>query len=265
MAYLKKVTDATTDTGVGDGWFKISEDGYDASTEKWGVDNLIATAGLQTITIPTCLEDGQYLIRTELIALHGASTANGAQFYGGCGQISVTGGTTAKTPSTVSFPGAYSATDPGILIEIYYPKLTNYTAPGPSVFTCDGSSTSSSGSTSGSTTGSSSASSPKVSSAAKSSTPTTMVTSVKSSSAPKATKDAEVKATADDTSDTSDTYDTTASTTSEPASKATATPSTSSSTPATTGSSEAVTEMPQGTTLKTLLKWMSDMIATMLA
>lgn len=34
-----------------------------------------------------------------------------------CAQITVTGGTSAKTPATVSLPGAYKATDPGILSE----------------------------------------------------------------------------------------------------------------------------------------------------
>lgn len=32
MAYLKKVTDATTDTGVGGGWFKISEAGLNVAS-----------------------------------------------------------------------------------------------------------------------------------------------------------------------------------------------------------------------------------------
>lgn len=39
------------------------------------------------------------------------------------------------TPTGVSFPGAYSATDPGILINIYQ-TITSYTIPGPTaVFT----------------------------------------------------------------------------------------------------------------------------------
>ena len=53
-----------------------------------------------------------------------------------CAQITVTGGTGAKTPSTVSLPGAYKANDPGILLNIYYPPVTSYTAPGPAVFKC---------------------------------------------------------------------------------------------------------------------------------
>ena len=43
-----------------------------------------------------------------MIALHGASNYPGAQFYMECAQINVVGGTGAKTPSTVSFPGAYA-------------------------------------------------------------------------------------------------------------------------------------------------------------
>lgn len=79
MAYLKKVNDAKTDSGVGGGWFKIAEDGFDGS--KWGVDRLIANQGVQTVTIPSCIAPGQYLLRGELIALHSASSPKGAQFY----------------------------------------------------------------------------------------------------------------------------------------------------------------------------------------
>lgn len=108
MAYMKKVTDAATDTGVGEGWFKISEEGYDSATDTWAVTNLIANAGTQTIDIPACIEDGQYLLRGELIALHSASSESGAQFYMECAQINVTGGSAASTPETVALPGAYS-------------------------------------------------------------------------------------------------------------------------------------------------------------
>ena len=108
MAYMKKVTDATADTGVGDGWFKISEEGYDSATDTWAVTNLIAAGGTQSIDIPACIEDGQYLLRGEIIALHSASAASGAQFYMECAQINVTGGSGASTPETVALPGAYS-------------------------------------------------------------------------------------------------------------------------------------------------------------
>ncbi|ORX97689.1 glycoside hydrolase [Clohesyomyces aquaticus] len=133
MAYMKKVSDATKDSGVGGGWFKIAQDSFDGT--KWGVDRLISNAGVQTITIPQCIAPGQYLLRGELIALHAASSAGGAQFYMECAQINVTGGSASKTPATVSLPGAYKSSDPGITYNLYNGQKT-YTAPGPSVFTC---------------------------------------------------------------------------------------------------------------------------------
>ncbi|TVY93875.1 putative endo-beta-1,4-glucanase D, partial [Lachnellula willkommii] len=129
MAYLKKVSDATSDTGIGDGWFKISEAGLDVATGTWATTDLITALGEQAIPIPSCIASGQYLLRAELIALHAASSSGGAQFYIECAQINITGGSGSTTPATVSFPGAYAATDPGILINIYE-TLTNYTIPG---------------------------------------------------------------------------------------------------------------------------------------
>lgn len=46
--------------------------------------------------------------------------------------MTVTGGGSAN-PTGVKFPGAYSANDPGIKINIYT-DLTSYTIPGPPVF-----------------------------------------------------------------------------------------------------------------------------------
>jgi cellulase len=136
MAYMKKVSDAKSDSGIGAGWFKISSESYDAGTQKWGVDNLIANGGVQTVTIPKCIAPGQYLLRGELIALHSASSPNGAQFYMECAQINVLGGEASKTPSdTVSLPGAYKQDEPGILFNLYSGQI-DYQEPGPGVFTC---------------------------------------------------------------------------------------------------------------------------------
>jgi len=43
--------------------------------------NQLANKGEQVITIPKCIAPGQYLLRGELIALHGAGSYPGAQFY----------------------------------------------------------------------------------------------------------------------------------------------------------------------------------------
>jgi hypothetical protein len=90
-----------------------------------------------SVTIPRCLQDGDYLLRAEHIALHSAGSAGGAQFYISCAQIKVSGGTGSWSPrNRVAFPGAYRATDPGIMINIYYPVPTSYTPAGPPVDTC---------------------------------------------------------------------------------------------------------------------------------
>lgn len=70
MAYLKKVIDARTDSGVGNGWFKIQEGGY--KNGKWATNEVIDNKGSQAIQIPKCIANGQYLLRAEMVALHGA-------------------------------------------------------------------------------------------------------------------------------------------------------------------------------------------------
>jgi hypothetical protein len=103
---------------------------------------MIAADGKVNFTLPSCIPDGDYLLRHEVIALHSASSYPGAQFYMECAQITVTGGGSA-TPETYAIPGIYAGTDPGITINIYYPAITNFTIPGPALFTCDGSSSTS--------------------------------------------------------------------------------------------------------------------------
>ena len=72
-AYLKKVNNATTDSGIGGGWFKIQQDGL-GSDGVWGTERIINGQGRHAIKIPQCIAPGQYLLRAEMIALHGAGT-----------------------------------------------------------------------------------------------------------------------------------------------------------------------------------------------
>jgi len=138
ISYLAKVSDPLSLTVTGLQWFKIYQDGLQPSDQSWGVDRMIAAKGKVTFTIPACISPGFYLLRHELIALHPASTYPGAQFYMECAQLNITGGG-STAPATVSFPGAYHGSDPGITIDIYQ-TLSNYTVPGPPVFSCSGSS-----------------------------------------------------------------------------------------------------------------------------
>jgi cellulase len=59
-----------------------------------------------------------------------------------CAQIRVTGSGTNKGSNFVSFPGAYTANDPGIQVSIYdtkgQPYPASYKIPGPSPLTCSG-------------------------------------------------------------------------------------------------------------------------------
>jgi len=115
-------------------WFKVYQisavtDG--GTTITFPSQNL---AGI-SFTIPKTLPSGQYLIRTEHIALHVASSYGGAQFYLSCAQVAVTGGGSGTPKPLVSFPGEYTGNEPGILIDINYPIPKNYTQPGPAVWT----------------------------------------------------------------------------------------------------------------------------------
>jgi hypothetical protein len=85
-------------------------------------------------TIPASTPPGDYLFRIEHIGLHSASGKNGAQFYISCAQITVTGSGSGTPGPLVAFPGAYKSTDPGLMINIYYPVPTTYTMPGPAVW-----------------------------------------------------------------------------------------------------------------------------------
>lgn len=133
IVYMAAVDDATTAVGSEAAWFKVSESGLVSNNpDYFGNQVLNDNCGHYTFNIPTDIAPGNYLLRAETIALHVASGKNGAQFYMSCYQINVSGSGTA-TPDTVSLPGAYSAEDPGILINIYT-QLNTYTVPGPTLY-----------------------------------------------------------------------------------------------------------------------------------
>ncbi|KFZ19354.1 hypothetical protein V501_00704 [Pseudogymnoascus sp. VKM F-4519 (FW-2642)] len=116
-------------------WFKVAEMGRVGTSNVWGSTQLMTAPSTYKYTIPKCLKAGYYLVRHETIALHSAYEYPGAQWYPSCHQIQVTGSGTSTGPSSkVSFPGAYKATDPGIVYDSY--KAQTYTIPGPALFTC---------------------------------------------------------------------------------------------------------------------------------
>ncbi|KZP10705.1 lytic polysaccharide monooxygenase [Athelia psychrophila] len=132
--YMAKAPSAVSSfAGDGDVWFKVYEipaitDG--GSTISFPAQNLPGIS----FTVPKNLPTGEYLVRIEAIALHVASTFQGAQFYISCGQVSVTGGGSGTPGPLVAIPGVYTGYEPGILIDIYYPVPATYTQPGPAVW-----------------------------------------------------------------------------------------------------------------------------------
>ncbi|KZP11849.1 carbohydrate-binding module family 1 protein [Athelia psychrophila] len=119
-------------------WFKIDQSGLISGTVyagSWGDGLMIAQNSSWTTTIPSSVPSGNYLIRFETIALHSLP----AQFYPECAQILITGGgSLAPTAAQlVKFPGGYSATDPGLIVDIYSNAAqtqTTYPIPGPPLY-----------------------------------------------------------------------------------------------------------------------------------
>ncbi|TAQ84012.1 hypothetical protein B7494_g7662 [Chlorociboria aeruginascens] len=117
-------------------WFKVDAVGLINPTSEtdgyWGTDVLIANNNSWTVEIPPTLATGNYVIRHEIIALHAAGSANGAQNYPQCANLAVTGTGTAA-PAGVLATTFYTPTDPGILFNLYG-TLTTYPIPGPTLW-----------------------------------------------------------------------------------------------------------------------------------
>jgi hypothetical protein len=119
-------------------FFKIDELAYDTKTRTWGSDVLYNNSQSHTVTIPSDIKPGTYVIRHEIIALHGAMNDNfvtkvsGAQFYPQCAKVEVTGEGTV-TPAGNTFPGTYIWDEPGILINAFY-MPNEYKSPGGAVY-----------------------------------------------------------------------------------------------------------------------------------
>jgi cellulase len=116
-------------------WTKIAEDTY--SGGKWAVDKLLAGSytgkkGQHTMKMPA-LAPGEYILRPEILALHEGNRQGGAQFYMECVHVKVGGSGSLALPAGVSFPGAYKATDPGVLFNIYG-SFTSYPGVGPKLW-----------------------------------------------------------------------------------------------------------------------------------
>ncbi|EMR67821.1 putative endoglucanase ii protein [Eutypa lata UCREL1] len=128
---------AASATGVGAGWVKIDELDYEGG--QWANEIMSAADMKHSFQLPANLASGEYLLRSEMLALHGAQTVNGAQFYIGCAQLKITGpGGGGSCSPEISLPGAYAAEDDNIYIPNFYNGFdpTTYAAPGGEVASC---------------------------------------------------------------------------------------------------------------------------------
>ncbi|KAL4910969.1 hypothetical protein BDW74DRAFT_164666 [Aspergillus multicolor] len=114
-------------------WVKIQADAItDASSNTWITDELIENDYTTSVTIPTSLAPGNYVLRHEIIALHSAGQENGAQAYPQCLNLEISGSGSANPTGTLGTE-LYTSTDDGIIFDIYS-NPTSYPMPGPELF-----------------------------------------------------------------------------------------------------------------------------------
>ena len=112
-------------------WFKVDEVGKKSDGSAWvqqdistpspvkltcmSADKLVVNGQTYSFNLPNNIEGGDYLIRHEIIALQLALSEGGAEFYPSCTQVRIGGNGNGTPNATVTFPGAYSDTEAGIL------------------------------------------------------------------------------------------------------------------------------------------------------
>lgn len=102
-------------------WFKVLERGLisgNVPNGLWGSGEMINNGKKYDFTIPKNLKSGEYLLRTEVIAMH----SQPAQFYPQCSQLKITGSGTATPPDSAraAIPGVYSLN--GRSRELHFPN-----------------------------------------------------------------------------------------------------------------------------------------------
>lgn len=123
-------------------WFKVAEKGQvelgpgGGTTGKWAEDLILENNLTWTVTIPSSLKPGNYVLRHEIIALHGGFNEGETQMYPQCINLEVSG-TGTESPKGVVGTKLYTSADPGILYNIYNDEnlssASDYKIPGPAL------------------------------------------------------------------------------------------------------------------------------------
>ena len=125
-------------------WSKIDELGWMNSSDPdglklggtWASDVLRRNGASWMIRVPDELEEGEYVLRHEIIALHVAEQMNGAQAYPQCVNLKVAGRANGKGKSLdggVLGRELYAKDDKGILVNVHG-SIIEYQIPGPKVW-----------------------------------------------------------------------------------------------------------------------------------
>lgn len=137
ITYMAKVPEGKTAQTVDPStltYFKVQQDGQKSKgSTKWLVEDQMKLGTIYTVNVPKAIEDGEYIMRHELIALHLADKKGGAEFYSSCFNLKVSGGTGTNPEATAKFPGTYSANDKGIFTPNVFNKGFIYSFPGPPI------------------------------------------------------------------------------------------------------------------------------------
>ncbi|KAI0197857.1 lytic polysaccharide monooxygenase [Astrocystis sublimbata] len=119
-------------------FFKISELGLINGSNitagpggLWATDLLIANNNSWIVEIPAQIRSGFYVLRTEIISLHNASNATGAQNYPQCVNLRIEGNGTVLPSGTLG-KELYDPDEPNVHLDIYK-GLSTYKIPGPIV------------------------------------------------------------------------------------------------------------------------------------
>ncbi|KAH7390873.1 glycoside hydrolase [Phaeosphaeria sp. MPI-PUGE-AT-0046c] len=118
------------------GWIDDSwEEGY------WASDKLLSDDNRWNITVPKGLEAGEYVLRTEIIALHQAHLAEGdgtyspigAELYPQCINLKVTGNGTKALTGGIDARTFYTGAEPGLAYKTLHEtrEHADYVIPGP--------------------------------------------------------------------------------------------------------------------------------------
>ncbi|KAI1084039.1 glycoside hydrolase family 61 protein [Whalleya microplaca] len=115
-------------------FFKIAESGWvDQASDLWAANVLANNNNSWLVRLPTDIAAGNYVLRHEIIALHAAGNANGAQSYPFCFNLAIDSDGGTEKPAGISATEFYKAADPGIKFDLFS-HPTQYIIPGPPLY-----------------------------------------------------------------------------------------------------------------------------------